>query len=139
MTRQVEALDPRGRLYVVDKLRHLAKAAAGDRTWCCVEQAAEVGERGAVYRKRHGVVLLFTIEERDGVDPKFCSSYQMAAAEIRVDAVFDPPLTSKVMRGHSVLKRLPAVRSSFQRRSFRLDTEFTEALEDLARSQSPIG
>ena len=44
-----------GRLYVIDNLRHLEHAKAGDLTYWCVESSTLIGEQAAIYVKGKGI------------------------------------------------------------------------------------
>lgn len=117
------------RLYVVNNLRHLRDAAAGDLTWWCVEARTVPGERAAIYLTGHGVALLFSVQATQGDQERFCTLFGMRTASIRVDKLIDPPIAAREMRAHPILSRMPALRRSFQKRSFLLEPRFLDALD----------
>jgi len=50
---------PSGRIYVIEKLRHLDSLLVGTRSWWCVEPTATPGQLCALYLKKQGIALLF--------------------------------------------------------------------------------
>jgi hypothetical protein len=121
---RVKAKKPLGRIYVVASLGHLRGEPVGARTWWCVEPGAEPDEISVMYVIRRGFALLFRYigpaEQREG----FCALHGMETGEIEILGKLPVPLSYGEIRAHRVLKNLPAVRRSFQSRSFRLDQPY---------------
>jgi hypothetical protein len=119
---------PKGRIYVIANRGHLRSLKAGERSWWCIERGAEVGEIGAVYVIRTGLSILFRYEGPAQQSEQFCNTHNMQTGNILILAVRDIPFTFMELKDHRVLSALPALRRSFQSRSFRLDEPFLSAV-----------
>jgi hypothetical protein len=122
---------PEARIYVIKTLRHLEGLEVGTRSWWCVERNAQPGEIGVLYLIRKGMTLLFRVVSTPEEREYYCRGYGLATGEIEILAWASKPIHASVLRSDPVLKELPALRRSFQRRSFRLDQPFLTALTDL--------
>ncbi len=122
---------PPARIYVVKTLRHLEKLELGALSWWCVERSARPGELGVVYVIRKGITLLFRVEGVAEVQQRYCRGYGLGTGKIEILAKTIPPIPAAKLREHPVLKRLPALGRSFQRKSFRLDEPYLGALTNL--------
>lgn len=125
-----------GRLYVVDNLRHIADAKAGDKTWWCVEHSTAPGEDSAIYLKGRGIKVLFRTEGPAESRNTFCDRYGMATAPVEVITVFERPLAAQALRTHPILRNLPALGRNFQGRSFRLPATLFEEMRQLGAELS---
>lgn len=138
---------PEAHIYVIGAPLHLESAGVGARTWWCVERTAAVGEIGALYIKGgHGFRFLFRLLAFSGRAEFHCREHGLATGEVEILAALKTPISSQDLRQHPTLRRLPAIRRSFQRRSFRLEQPFLGALTEMfaarmesERSVKPIG
>jgi len=121
---------PSGRIYVIEKLRHLDSLLVGTRSWWCVEPTATPGQLCALYLKKQGIALLFRFLAFARAPEPFCRLHGMETGDIEILARAPVPVSAEALRKHPTLKSLPAIRRSFQRRSFRLDEPYLAALSE---------
>lgn len=129
---------PSARIYVIESLRHLAELKVGDQSWWCLEKGAEVGELGAVYVKSKGFKLAFEFLGWSDSAQMLCSNYGLKAGDIRVLTVSTDFIPANKLREHVILRSLPALRRSFQRKSFRLEDPFLKPLLDILSGSSSV-
>ena len=115
---------PPAHIYVSTNLRHLATALVGVRTWWCVEKNTPPGELGVLYINQQGIHLVFRVIGRAPRQEFICFDHGLIAADIEIVARAVTPISAQTMREHAVLRKLPALVRSFQRKSFRLDEPF---------------
>lgn len=128
VTRPTRPRKAPGRIYVVRDLRHLKNLAPGDVSWWCVEQSADPGEICVMYVKTKGFALMLRYIGPAKKCETFCQFNGMATGQVEIIAKRAEPFTFQKMREHRVLRSLPAIRRSFQRRSFPLDEPFLDAI-----------
>jgi len=123
--------DPGAHIYVTAKPRHLDGLTVGAKTWWCVERSASVGELGAVYvTGGHGFRFLFKL--LTFVPSEYlCQEHGLGTGSVEIVASLASPVSMQILRSHPVLRQLPAMRRSFQRRSFKLEEPFLGALVQL--------
>lgn len=123
-------------IYVTAKPRHLDGLEAGARTWWCIERSAPIGELGVVYvTGRQGFRFLFKFIGFSTTE-YLCQEHGLATGEVEIIASLETPISAQTLRDHSVLRRLPALRRSFQRRSFRLEEPFLGELVKLIKQRA---
>lgn len=122
---------PAAHIYVIGGLRHLETMPVGATSWWCVEKTAKPGEFGVLYIKSKGMALLFRLIGLSKEQHLFCRDFGLVTGDVEILARVDTPIHASVLRAHPVLKRLPALGRSFQRKSFRLDEPFLTSLAEL--------
>jgi hypothetical protein len=133
----MQTTPPAAHIYVTANPRHLEQLAIGAHSWWCVERSAAVGEIGAVYvTGGKGFRFLFRLLGF-AVAPEFlCQEHGLATGNIEIIARLETPISAQDLRSHAVLRSLPALRRSFQRRSFHLDEPFLEKLTALFKKRA---
>lgn len=128
---------PDARIYVISKPYHLEGLAAGTRTWWCIERNAVVGELAAVYvTGGQGFRFLFRVLGFAPASEYLCTAHGLMTGEVEIVVNRESPIPAQTLREHPVLRRLPALRRSFQRRSFRLEEPFLGELVKLMKKRA---
>jgi len=119
-------------LFVAHTVFHLHRLSVGVESWRCGDRNCKAGERAFIYKPLHGIFLHFEILELLKKAELFCDNFQMATAKIKVLNVFDPPISSKMLKSSPVVRNESFVRRNFQGKSFTLFSDETEkAILDL--------
>jgi hypothetical protein len=103
---------PNAWLFVANDILHLSRLKIHDENWWCVDHRSKAGDEAFIYKPRTGIILHLKILELCKTPESFCDSFQMATAIIKVQNLFDPPITCKQLK--SFLGR----NESFIRRNF---------------------
>jgi hypothetical protein len=77
-----------------------------------------------MYVIKRGFALLFRYLGTATIPEAFCRMHEMSTGEIEILGRREVPFSRHEMCTHRALKWMPAVRRSFQRRSFRLDEPY---------------
>lgn len=125
--------DVSARIYVVGNPRHLDTAVEGSRTWWCIERSSVAGEIAAVYVKQKGFRFLFRVVDPCASSQVLCKDHALGTGEVEILRNRPKPLSTQDLRAHRILRGLPALKRSFQRKSFRLEEPFLSALLDAMR------
>jgi hypothetical protein len=107
---------------IAHKLLHMASVKIGQESWWCVNARSTIGDTVFIYKPGEGIVSCFRILEFTTPD-KFCASFAMATAKIKVLRLFQPPISLKRLKEISGAREETFVRRNCQGTSFLIKNE----------------
>src|SRR5260370_28785015 len=112
--------EPKAWLLVAHDILHLRDAKSGSTTWWCVPRLSAPCDKCLLYKPLRGILLQFEILPSAPVIQAFCNAFAMATANVKIQKVFEPPITAKQLKALPAVKQQGFVKRNFQGKAFQI-------------------